>query len=69
MIWTSGNGKYATVNQNGRVTTKKAGKGKTVVITAEAKDGSGKSKRESNCKESWQKQNGYHYCSIYRWNE
>lgn len=42
VVWTSGNKKYATVNRNGKVTTKKAGKGKTVVITAKAKDGSGK---------------------------
>lgn len=40
--WTSSNKKYATVSSKGVVTTKKAGKGKTVKITAAAKDGSGK---------------------------
>ena len=34
--------RYATVNSKGVVTTKKAGKGKTVKITATATDGSGK---------------------------
>lgn len=38
--WTSQNTKYATVNAKGVVKTKKAGKGKTVKITARAKDGS-----------------------------
>lgn len=42
LTWTSSNKKYATVNSKGVVTTKKAGKGKTVKITAKAKDGSGK---------------------------
>ena len=32
--WTSSKKKYATVNSKGKVTTKKAGKGKTVTITA-----------------------------------
>ena len=42
ITWTSSNKKYATVNSKGVVTTKKAGIGKTVTITAKAKDGSGK---------------------------
>lgn len=42
VAWTTDNKKYATVNSKGVVTTKKAGKGKTVKITATAKDGSGK---------------------------
>lgn len=40
--WTSSNKKWATVNSKGVVTTKKAGKGKTVKITAKATDGSNK---------------------------
>lgn len=40
--WTSSNKKYATVNSKGKVTTKKAGKGKKVKITAKATDGSNK---------------------------
>ncbi|MCI9428149.1 MAG: leucine-rich repeat protein [Eubacterium sp.] len=40
--WKSGNKKYASVNGKGKVTLKKAGKGKTVRITAMATDGSGK---------------------------
>lgn len=40
--WTSSNKKYATVDSRGKVTTKKAGAGKTVKITATAKDGSSK---------------------------
>ena len=40
--WTSSNTKYATVSTAGKVTGKKAGKGKTVTITATATDGSGK---------------------------
>ena len=40
VVWTSSNTRYATVNQKGMVTTKKAGKNKTVIITATAADGS-----------------------------
>ncbi|MBO5372578.1 MAG: Ig-like domain-containing protein [Lachnospiraceae bacterium] len=40
--WSSSNKKYATVNQKGVVKSKKAGKGKTVKITATTKDGSKK---------------------------
>ncbi|MDY4839380.1 MAG: Ig-like domain-containing protein, partial [Lachnospiraceae bacterium] len=40
--WSSSNNKYATVSKKGVVTTKKAGKGKTVKITAMATDGTGK---------------------------
>ncbi|HIR26862.1 MAG TPA: Ig-like domain-containing protein [Candidatus Choladousia intestinigallinarum] len=40
--WSSSNKKYATVSSKGVVTAKAAGKGKTVAITAKAKDGSGK---------------------------
>ncbi len=39
VTWTSSNKKYAAVNSKGVVTTKKAGKGKTVAITAAASDG------------------------------
>lgn len=42
VVWSSSNTKYATVDQSGKVTTKAAGAGKTVTITAKAKDGSGK---------------------------
>ena len=42
LTWTSSNTKYATVSSAGKVTAKKAGKGKKVKITAKAKDGSGK---------------------------
>ena len=42
LSWTSSNTKYATVSTAGKVTAKKAGKGKKVKITAKAKDGSGK---------------------------
>ncbi len=41
VIWSSGNTKYATVSKSGIVTPKKAGAGKSVVITAKAADGSG----------------------------
>lgn len=40
--WTSSNSKYASVTSKGKVTAKKAGKGRTVRITAIATDGSGK---------------------------
>lgn len=40
--WTSSNTRYATVSQKGKVKTKKAGKGKTVKITAMTTDGSNK---------------------------
>lgn len=43
LVWTSSNTKYATVSSKGVVTTKKAGKGKTVTITAQSTDGSAKS--------------------------
>lgn len=42
VVWKSSNTKYAAVNSKGIVIMKKAGKGKTVKITAIAKDGSGK---------------------------
>lgn len=42
LTWKSSNTKFATVNSKGKVTAKKAGKGKTVTITAFATDGSGK---------------------------
>ncbi len=41
VTWKSSNKKYATVSSAGKVTVKKAGIGKTVKITAIAKDGSG----------------------------
>lgn len=44
LSWKSSNKKYATVNSKGKVTAKKAGKGKKVKITAKATDGSGKKK-------------------------
>lgn len=40
--WSSSNTKYATVNSQGKVVAKKAGKGKSVRITAAATDGTGK---------------------------
>ena len=40
--WTTSNKKYATVSSSGKVVTKKAGKGKTVKITAMATDGTKK---------------------------
>ena len=42
LTYKSSNKKYATVNSKGVVTTRKAGKGKTVKIIATATDGSGK---------------------------
>lgn len=42
LVWTSSNPKYAAVNKKGKVTAKKAGKGKKVTITAKATDGTGK---------------------------
>lgn len=42
LAFSTSNKKYATVNSKGVVTAKKAGKGKTVTITAKATDGSGK---------------------------
>ncbi|MGN1166536.1 MAG: leucine-rich repeat domain-containing protein [Lachnospiraceae bacterium] len=44
VVWTSSNTKYAKVSASGKVKTYKAGKGKTVKITAKATDGSGKKK-------------------------
>ena len=41
VTWLSSNSKYAAVDARGKVTAKKAGAGKTVKITAAAKDGSG----------------------------
>lgn len=43
--WTSSNNKYATVTSKGQVKALKAGKRKTVTITASALDGSGKKAR------------------------
>lgn len=40
--WKTSNNKYATVNEKGWVSLKKAGAGKTVTVTATAVDGSGK---------------------------
>lgn len=39
--WSISNKKYAKINSKGVLTAKKAGKGKTVKVTAKAKDGSG----------------------------
>lgn len=47
LSWTSSNKKYATVDKNGKVTTKKAGKRHKVTITCKAKDGS---KCKKSCK-------------------
>ena len=44
LAWTSSNTKYAKVTSSGKVKTYKAGKGKTVKITAKATDGSNKKK-------------------------
>ncbi len=41
VVWSSSNTKYATVSETGVVKTTKAGAGKSVDITATAKDGSG----------------------------
>jgi uncharacterized protein YjdB len=43
VTWKSSSPKYASVSKTGKVTAKKAGLGKTVIITATAKDGSKKS--------------------------
>ena len=42
LSWSSSNKKYASVDSKGIVATTKAGKGKSVTITARANDGSGK---------------------------
>lgn len=49
LLWRSSNIKYATVTSSGKVKTKKAGKKKTVKITAMATDGSNK-KQQSKYK-------------------
>lgn len=41
IVWSSSHPEYATVDELGRVTTKAAGKNRTVTITATATDGSG----------------------------
>lgn len=43
--WSSSNLKYATVSKTGKVTAKKAGKGKKIMITASSTDGSNKKAR------------------------
>ena len=40
--WKVSNTKYASVNKEGKVVAKKAGKGKTVIITAISTDGTNK---------------------------
>lgn len=40
LSWSSSNKKYITVNKNGKISVKKAGIGKTAIITAKACDGS-----------------------------
>ena len=40
LVWSCSNSIYATINGKGKVTAKKAGKGKTIKITARATDGS-----------------------------
>ncbi len=45
LSWSISNKKYATVNSKGVVNTKKAGKGKTVTITAKSTDGTNKSSK------------------------
>ena len=47
VTWKTSNKKYATVTKSGRVNIKASGKGKTVIITAIAKDGS---KAKARCK-------------------
>ncbi len=42
VAWKTSNEKYATIDENGKLSLKKAGAGKTVTVTATAKDGSGK---------------------------
>lgn len=41
VTWKTSNKKYATIDQKGKLTLKKAGAGKKVTVTATAKDGSG----------------------------
>lgn len=42
VVWKTSNDKYALIDNNGKLTLKKAGAGKTVTITAKTTDGSGK---------------------------
>ncbi len=42
VVWETSNKKYATIDKNGKLSLKKTGIGKTVTVTATAKDGSGK---------------------------